>query len=100
MITLLMSSALALGLATAGSPLTGSVVAPPPSGATPVAGQKAIRELTQQERLNLIALEQWLRAQEGLRTSETRQACIERLASSAPSKLEQALLDLKCSQRP
>jgi len=31
---------------------------------------------------------------------ETREECEERLGSQSPSHLEQALLDLKCSQRP
>ena len=64
------------------------------------AGQLQLGNLNQQERLDLLALDRWLRSQEGIRPSETRQKCIDRLISNTPTKLESALLDLKCSQRP
>ena len=64
-----------------------------------LSGQRQLSDLTPQERLELLALQRQLRSEEGIGPSETRQQCKDRLASKAPTMLEGALLDLKCSQR-
>lgn len=65
-----------------------------------LAGQMQLGNLTPQARLDLLELERWLHNHEGIAPSETREQCLERLASESPSDLELALVDLKCSQRP
>ena len=65
-----------------------------------LAGQKQLSDFSGRERLELLELDRWLRSHEGIRQSETRQECMQRLASGKPTNLEAALLDLKCSQRP
>jgi hypothetical protein len=63
-------------------------------------GQKQFVDLTPAERLDLIELDKWLRSAPAATSSETKEHCKARLASRSPSPLEEALLDLKCSQRP
>lgn len=64
-----------------------------------LAGRKQLHDLSPAERAALLELDRWLR-HEGIGPSETKEQCKERLRSGAPTKLEEALLDLKCSQRP
>ncbi|HEX5182650.1 MAG TPA: hypothetical protein VFW19_05790 [Allosphingosinicella sp.] len=64
-----------------------------------LAGRRRLADLPRRERRDLAALDRWLRAHDGIRPSETRDQCKARLASQAPSSLEAAVLDLKCSQR-
>ena len=65
-----------------------------------VSGGMPLSDLPRRRRQDVIELERLLGSGNGIRPSETQQACRERLASEAPSRLEEALLDLKCSQRP
>ena len=65
-----------------------------------LAGQKQLGDLNTPDRLDLLDLERWLGSQGGIVPSETKQQCKERLGSKSPTQLEEALLDLKCSQRP
>ena len=65
-----------------------------------LAGQKQIGDLSTPDRLDLLELERWLGSANGIVPSETKQQCMERLGSKSPTQLEEALLDLKCSQRP
>ena len=65
-----------------------------------LARQKQFYQLTPQERADVLELDRKLRSGETIRAKETKEQCIERLGSENPTHLEQALLDLKCSQRP
>ncbi|HEY7006249.1 MAG TPA: hypothetical protein VH392_07155 [Sphingomicrobium sp.] len=65
-----------------------------------LAGQKQLGDLSGLDRLDLLELERWLGSPGGIVPSETKEQCKERLRSNAPTELEEALLDLKCSQRP
>ncbi len=65
-----------------------------------LAGQKQLTDLTPKQRFDVIELDRWLRSQQGMPGPETKQQCKERLASETPTPLGEALLDLKCSQRP
>jgi hypothetical protein len=65
-----------------------------------LAGQRQLGDLTPQERLEVIELDRWLRAHDGKLPVETKQECEKRLGSATPTPLGDALLDLKCSQRP
>jgi len=65
-----------------------------------LAGQKQLGDLNTPDRLDLLELERWLGSPGGIVPSETKQQCKERLGSKSPTQLEDALLDLKCSQRP
>ena len=65
-----------------------------------LAGQKQLHELSPAERAAILELDRWLRDHQGIGPSETKEECKDRLQSAAPTQLEQALLDLKCSQRP
>ena len=65
-----------------------------------VAGQRQLRDLTPQERVDLLELDRWLHSHDAIRSSETEDECKARLSSKSPTALEGALLDLKCSQRP
>jgi hypothetical protein len=67
---------------------------------TVLTGQKQLGDLTPPERLELIQLEEWIRLHDNVPPPETKEQCKDRLASDTPSHLEDALLDLKCSQRP
>lgn len=65
-----------------------------------LAGQKQLGDLSTPDRLDVLDLERWLRSPGGIVPSETKQQCKERLGSKSPTQLEEALLDLKCSQTP
>jgi hypothetical protein len=65
-----------------------------------LAGRRQLSELSLQVRLELIEHGRQLRSHQGGGPSETRQECKDRLTSNTPSRLEGALVDLKCSQRP
>lgn len=65
-----------------------------------LAGQKQLSDLSSLDQLDLLELERWLGSPGGIVPSETKQQCKERLRPKAPTQLEEALLDLKCSQRP
>jgi hypothetical protein len=65
-----------------------------------LAGQRQLADLPPKQRYDVIELDRWLRSQDGPSGPETKQQCKERLASRTPTRLEEALLDLKCSQRP
>ena len=65
-----------------------------------VSGGLQLSDLPSRRRKNVLELQRLLNSKNGLRASETQQECKERLASESPSRLEEALLDLKCSQRP
>ena len=65
-----------------------------------VVGGLPLRELPRRRRENVVELERLLNSTSGIGPSETQQECRDRLASQSPSELEEALLDLKCSQRP
>jgi hypothetical protein len=93
-------SALALGVVTT-LPLQMTAPAQPPdTGWNGTAGHTPFGNLTPQERRRLLELERWLRTQQGIQPSETKAQCLDRLSSPRPTRLELALLDLKCSQRP
>jgi len=96
-----LTSVLALGIVAARPPLTGSEWQTAVRNYKALlAGQKQLFELSPVERQNVIELDKWLRSTPGIATSETKERCRERLASRSPSALEEALIDLKCSQRP
>jgi hypothetical protein len=63
-------------------------------------GREQLVDLPLPERSEVIELDRWLRSREGIVPSETQRECKARIASGTPSQLEEALLDLKCSQRP
>ena len=65
-----------------------------------LAGKTQLYNLSPQERADVLELDRKLRSYQPIRKSETREQCKERLASASPTGLEEALLDLKCSQRP
>jgi hypothetical protein len=65
-----------------------------------LAGQKQMKDLSTLERQNVIELDIWLRHQPAKVVSETREQCRRRLIPRGGTKLEVALVDLKCSQRP
>ena len=62
--------------------------------------QTHLYDLSPQELAAVLELDRKLRFYEPIRKSETIGQCKERLASASPTGLEEALLDLKCSQRP
>ena len=64
------------------------------------AGQKQLGDLTPQEQSDLVELVRWLREHPEAPRPETKQQCEKRLGSVTPTPLGDALLDLKCSQRP
>jgi hypothetical protein len=99
---LLMVAALALEILTAGPPLTGPELQLAIRNYKAVlAGQKQLVDLPLGQRRDVIELDRWLRSQrQGIVPSETKAQCKTRLGSLSPSALEDALLDLKCSQRP
>ena len=63
-------------------------------------GSMPLSDLPRRRRENVVELESLLNSTTGIGPSETQQECRERLASQSPSQLEEAILDLKCSQRP
>jgi hypothetical protein len=65
-----------------------------------VVGGMPLSDLPRRRRENVIELESLLNSTTGMGPSETQHECRERLASESPSQLEEAILDLKCSQRP
>lgn len=65
-----------------------------------VVGGMPLGDLPRRRRENVVELERLLNSTSGIQPSETQQECRNRLASQLPSQLEEALLDLKCSQRP
>ncbi|HWI88393.1 MAG TPA: hypothetical protein VNS11_04030 [Sphingomicrobium sp.] len=65
-----------------------------------VSGGLPLSDLPRRRRENVVELQRLLNNTRGVGVSETQQECRERLASKSPSQLEEALLDLKCSQRP
>ena len=65
-----------------------------------VSGGLPLSDLPRRRRENVIELERLLNSTSGIGPSETQEECKTRLASASPSHLEEALLDLKCSQRP
>lgn len=65
-----------------------------------LAGQKQFHDFNLQEREEILELDRLLHSRGGIKAGETKEQCKERLRSDAPSRLESALLDLKCSQRP
>jgi hypothetical protein len=65
-----------------------------------VSGGMPLADLPRRRRENVIELERLLNSTTGIGPAETQQECRDRLASQSPSQLEEALLDLKCSQRP
>jgi hypothetical protein len=65
-----------------------------------LAGQRQLGDLTAPERLEILELERWLGSHNGIAPSETKEQCKERLRLQSTTELEEALLDLKCSQRP
>jgi hypothetical protein len=65
-----------------------------------LAGRIQLDHLPPQERLEIMQLADWDRSYQGIRPSETTQQCKKRLASPSASRLEEAVPDLKCSQRP
>ena len=65
-----------------------------------VSGGLQLSDLPLRRRQNVLELERLLNSKNGIGASETQQECRERLASESPSALEEALLDLKGSQRP
>jgi hypothetical protein len=65
-----------------------------------LAGQRELGELSTPDRVDVLELERWLGSRGGIVPSETKEQCKERLGSKSPTQLEEALLDLKCSQRP
>jgi hypothetical protein len=96
----LMLAPLALGLMASPPP---QFTAPPQSPITGLNGsawQTPLGNLTPEEQRRLLELERWLRTQQGIQPSETKAQCMDRLSSPRPTRLELALLDLKCSQRP
>jgi hypothetical protein len=96
-----MNAAMIAAMAAAAPVARGQVMESAPTTVrAPAPGRVQIDSLTLHQRHQLAEFERWLRTHEGIRPSETKQACIDRLASDAPSDLELALLDLKCSQRP
>ena len=98
---LVMTAALALNILAAGPPLVGSDLDRAVLNYRAIlAGQRQLVDLTIPERTNVIKLDQWIRSQQALVSSETKEQCEARLSTQSPSSLEQALLDLKCSQRP
>jgi len=98
---LLLTAALALNLVSVGPPFSGSELDRALRNYRALlAGQKQLTDFSLRDRRDVIELDQWLRSHEGIVPSETKEQCKERLASTSPSALEEALLDLKCSQRP
>lgn len=65
-----------------------------------VSGQRQLSDLTPEERLELLQLQQLLQRGKSVGAAETKQQCEDRLGSRSPTELGQALLSLKCSQRP
>lgn len=65
-----------------------------------LAGTEQFAQLSAPERAEIIELDRWLHSPERAGRPDTRQQCKERLQSETPSRLEEALLNLKCSQRP
>jgi hypothetical protein len=65
-----------------------------------VSGGMPLGDLPRRRRENVVELERLLSSTSAIGPSETQQECRDRLASQSPSQLEEALLDLKCSQRP
>ena len=98
---LMIAAALAWSATAAGPPLSGvdAQIALRNYEAL-LAGQVQLGNLSPKQRLDVIELDRWLRSQDGPAGPETKQQCKERLASRTPTRLEEALLDLKCSQRP
>jgi hypothetical protein len=96
----LMLAALVLGLTASPAP---QFTGPPTSPVTDRNGsawRTPFGNVTPEEQRRLLELERWLRTQRGIEPSETKAQCINRLSSARPTRLELALLDLKCSQRP
>jgi hypothetical protein len=95
------AAALALNIVTGGTPLTGSELHRAIRNYKAIlAGQKQLVDLPLPERRDVIELDQWVRSQRAIVPPETKAQCKARLGSESPSQLEDALLDLKCSQRP
>lgn len=65
-----------------------------------LAGRKQLGDLNGPERRDVMELDRLLHSRKGIVPSETREQCMKRLGSDSASRLEKALLDLKCSQRP
>jgi hypothetical protein len=99
---LLMVTALALEILSAGPPLSSPELQLAIRNYRAIlAGQKQLVDLPLGQRRDVIELDQWLRSQRhGIVPSETKAQCKARLGSPSPTALEDALLDLKCSQRP
>lgn len=99
--SLLMTAALALDILSASPPLSGTDLDRALRNYRAIlAGQTQLFNLTLRDRRDVIELDRWLRSQGRISPSETKEECKANLASESPSSLEEALLDLKCSQRP
>ena len=97
----IMTAALAFGAAAASPTPTGAGLSRAVHNyAAMLAGQRQLSDLSPRERLDVIELDRWLRSHDGKLPGQTKEQCRKELGSVTPTPLGDALLDLKCSQRP
>jgi hypothetical protein len=99
--TLMITAAFALGALFADPPLSGGGLDRAVRNYQAMTtGQKQLGDLTPQEGSDVIELARWLREHPGAPPPDTREQCKKRLESVTPTPLGEALLELRCSQRP